>query len=304
MDKFESMRAFTQVVEAGGFAAAARELDLSRSAVNKLVINLENALGTQLLHRTTRRVSPTETGLAFYDRCVRLLADLEEAELAISLLHAEPRGLLKVNAPMSFGTLHLASAIADFAAQYPDLQVLLVLEDRFVNPIEEGYDVLVRISQPEESVSLISHVIAPVPRFLCASSDYLNRRGTPTHPAELKSHSCLHYGYLATGSHWHLAGPDGEHVIAIGGAICSNNGEVLRDAALQGLGIALLPAFIVNECIHNGALTTLLPSYSPPEICISVVYPVNRHLSAKIQLFTEFLRQRFGNATSAADILS
>jgi DNA-binding transcriptional LysR family regulator len=294
MDKFESIRAFTQVVETGGFAAAAREMDLSRSAVNKLVINLENSLGTQLLHRTTRRVSPTETGLAFYERCVRLLADLEEAELAVSRLHDEPRGLLRVNAPMSFGISHLAPAVADFAAQYPDLQIVLVLEDRFVDPIEEGYDVLVRISQVEESASLISHMIAPMPRLLCASPTYLGKQGNLTHPRELSAHSCLHYGYLATGTSWKLAGPDGIHSIPIRGALCSNNGEVLREAALKGLGIALLPAFIIEPHIHDGALAIVLPEYQPPEVAISIMYPVNRHLSIKVQLFAEFLQQRFG----------
>jgi len=138
MDKFDSIRAFTQVVVSGGFAAAAREMGLSRSAVNKLVIALENELGVQLLHRSTRVVSPTETGLAFYERCVEILASLEEAERSITQLQAEPRGRLRVNAPMSFGTMHLAPALADFLVQYPDLQVQLTLNDRFIDPIEEG----------------------------------------------------------------------------------------------------------------------------------------------------------------------
>lgn len=293
MDKFDSLRAFAQVVASGGFAAAAREMNLSRSVVNKLVINLENELGIQLLHRSTRRVTPTETGLAFYERCIRILADLEEAELAAAQLQTEPRGMLKINAPMSFGTLHLAPAVADFMHLYPELQVQLTLEDRFVDPIEEGFDVTVRIAQPVESASLISHAIMPVQRVLCAAPAYLQQYGVPSHPAELSHHSCLHYGYLATGNQWRLLGPDGEQIIRINGRLCSNNGEVLRDAAVQGLGIALLPMFIAGPKLEQGILQPVLPAYCPPELSICVVYPVNRHLSAKVQRFTEFLEQRF-----------
>jgi DNA-binding transcriptional LysR family regulator len=146
MDKLESMRAFTQVVEAGGFAAAARRMELSRSQVNKLVMNLEEHLQTQLLHRTTRRVSPTDAGRAYYERCLAILSDLEEAELALTQLQQEPRGSLRINAPMTFGTLHLAPLVVEFMAQYPDLQVELVLNDRRIDPIEEGFDITIRIA--------------------------------------------------------------------------------------------------------------------------------------------------------------
>src|SRR4028119_931503 len=164
MDKFDSIRAFTQVVVSSGFAAAAREMGLSRSQVNKLVISLENELGVQLLHRSTRVVTPTESGLAFHERCVEILASLEEAERSITQLQAEPRGRLRVNGPMTFGTMHLAPALADFLVQYPDLQVQLTLNDRFVDPIEEGFDVTVRIAEPQETASLIVHQLMPVER--------------------------------------------------------------------------------------------------------------------------------------------
>ncbi len=298
MDKFESIRAFTQVVASGGFAAAAREMGLSRSAVNKLVINLENDLGVQLLHRSTRQVSPTETGLAFYDRCLAILADLEEAEQAVTQLHEEPKGKLRVNAPMSFGTLHLAPALADFLVRYPDLQVQLTLNDRFIDPIEEGFDVTIRIAAPPDAASLIVHKLAPVQRVLCAAPNYLRDRGTPTHPNELYQHSCLHYGHLATVNQWLLLGPDGEHSISVQGAVCSNNGEVLREAAIQGLGITLLPTFIVEPALEQGTLTIVLPDYHPPVISMYVLYPVNRHLSAKIRLFINFLQERFSEQSA------
>lgn len=296
MDKFEGLRAFTQVVEAGGFAAAARGMGLSRSAVNKLVINLENELGVQLLHRSTRRVSTTEMGRAFYDRCVQILADLEEAERSLSQLHQEPRGILKMNAPMSFGVRHLAPAVLDFMAQYPDLQVQLILEDRFVDPIQEGYDLVLRIAQPSDSASLIVHELAPAHRVLCASPDYLEQRGEPVTPSDLSHHSCLHYGYLATGTSWRLADQDQDYVVSVNGLVCSNNGDVLRDAAVRGFGIALLPVFLVEQDLASGKLVSVLTSYLAPPISISVVYPVNRHLSAKVQLMTEFLRARFASA--------
>lgn len=298
MDKFDSIRAFTQVVAVGGFAAAAREMGRSRSAVNKLVINLENELGVQLLQRSTRRVSPTATGLAFYERCIEILADLEEAELAVSQLQEEPRGNLKINAPMSFGTLHLAPAVVAFAAKYPDLRVQLTLNDRLVDPIEEGFDVTVRIAELPNPATLTVHPIAPVRRVLCAAVSYLETRGVPTHPTELRWHSCLHYGYLVAGNQWKLTGPDGEHIIPIKGILCSNNGEVLRDAAIQGLGIALLPTFIVGYALQQGTLQVVLPDYQPPALHLSVVYAPNRYLSTKIRLFTEFLQERFGQQNS------
>lgn len=295
MDKFESMRAFVQVVEHEGFAAAARSMGMSRSAVNKLVINLENELGVQLLHRTTRHVSPTETGRAFYPRCVSILADVEEAELSISQLHDEPRGILRINAPLSFGMRHLSPAIAEFIQQYPDLTVQLTLDDRFVDPIEEGYDLNIRIAAPKESPSLIHQLLTPVRRVLCAAPSYLEKSGYPQHPSDLRQHSCLHYGYLATGNQWKLIGADGEHFIAIKGAFCSNNGDALCDATLQGLGISLLPTFIAGDALRDNRLHIVLPDYSPPPIHACILYPVNRHLSAKVKLFSEFLQARFGD---------
>lgn len=295
MDKFESIRAFTQVVTSGGFAAAARDMGLSRSTVNKLVIALENELGVQLLHRSTRVVTPTETGLAFHERCVEILASLEEAERSITQLHEEPRGRLKVNAPMTFGTMHLAPALSDFVVQYPELQVQLTLNDRFIDPIEEGFDVTIRIARPQEIASLIVHPLGIAPRVLCAAPQYLETHGTPAHPNELRHHSCLHYGQLAIEDQWTLTGPDGEQKISVNGVLCSNNGEVLRDAAVRGLGITLLPTFIVEPELQQGTLQIVLPNYQPPELSIFVIYPVNRHLSTKVRLLVDFLQERFGH---------
>ena len=295
MDKFASLEAFTQVVQSGGFAAAARKMGVSRSTVNKLVINLENELKVQLLQRSTRQVNPTPTGLAFYERCLNILAELEAAELAVSALQTTPKGTLKINAPMSFGTLFLGKAIADFTAQYPELQVQLTLEDRFIDPIAEGYDLTIRIARSVKSANLVNRTIAPVPRVLCAAPNYLTKHGTPTHPEQLSQHSCLHYGQIVTGNQWQLTKGDREYRLTVTGVFCSNNGEVLKDAAVRGLGVALLPTFIVRDELDSGRLSTVLSEYQLPAIELCIIYPLNRHLNTKIKLFVEFFSDRFNN---------
>jgi len=293
VDRFESMRAFAKVVEEGGFAAAARAMGLSRSVVNKAVINLENELGAQLLRRSTRQVTTTDTGIAFYERAVAILDELEQAVLAVKELQERPTGNLRVNAPMSFGTLHLAPVVADFMARYPDVHVELVLNDRFVDPIEEGFDVTIRIGEAACSTSLIARQIADSERVLCASPGYLERHGEPFDAIELKDHRCLHYGYLGSGNHWKLKGPRGEHTYAIQCVMWSNNGEILREAAIENQGIALLPTFIVGQALQAGELRTILTEFASPATSLCALYPRHRHLSSKVRLFVDALEERF-----------
>ena len=300
MDKFDSMQAFAQVVDAGGFAAASRQMGLSRSQVNKLVINLEAELGVQLLQRTTRKVTPTDTGLAFYERCRTILADVAEAEQAVANLHAEPKGSLRVNAPMSFGTSHLAPVLADFLIQYPDLQVEVTLNDRFIDPVEEGFDITIRIAAHPTASNLIIHELCPASRVLCAAPNYLKQYGVPDQPDQLKGHSCLHYGHLAPLNQWQLIGLEKNHLIRVQGALCSNNGEVLRQAALRGLGITLLPTFIVGADLEQQRLQVVLSNYQTPEIAIYIMYPIHRHLSRKVQLFATFLQEQFAGARATS----
>jgi DNA-binding transcriptional LysR family regulator len=293
MDKLESLRAFVKVVQHGGLSAAARDLRLSRSAVSKYLIDLETELGVQLLVRTTRNASPTENGLAYYERVVAILSEIDDADAAVSSLQAEPRGILRVNAPMSFGTLHLGTAIADFMEKYSELKIQLVLSDELIDPVREGFDVTLRIADLSSS-SLIARKILPAPRVICASPSYLQRRGTPQHPNELREHECLTYGHLATGHQWKLSGPDGDHWIQIPWTLCTNNAEVLRDAAVKGRGLALLPTFIAGDDLQTGALMTVLEEYKAPEISVYVIYSQTKHLSVKIRVFIDFLVQRFG----------
>lgn len=293
MDKLEAMNAFAKVVAAGSYAEAARRLGLTRSAVSKAVMELEQLLGARLLDRTTRRVTPTEAGLAYYERTTAILADVEETELQISRLHDEPRGILKINAPMSFGILYLGEAVAEFMRRYPELRIELLLNDRFIDPLEEGVDVTVRIGALSDS-SLIARRLAPARLALVASPEYIAEHGTPAEPKDLANHRCLAYGHMATNSRWQLT--HGDTVISANyvSALCSNNGEVLRAAALAGNGIANLPTFLVGPEIAAGRLQLVLPDYPPPSLGIFALYAPNRYLAAKTRLFIDFLTTRFG----------
>jgi DNA-binding transcriptional LysR family regulator len=292
MDKLSSMRAFVKVVEHGSFSEAARSLRVSRSAVSKYVMELEQALGVQLLNRTTRSASPTENGRAYYERSIAILAELEEADLAVTSLQAEPRGLLRVNAPMSFGTLHLGPALVEFMEKYPELQIQLTLSDEQIDAVQEGFDVTLRIAELASS-SLIARRLLGIPRVFCASPEYIKRRGVPEHPKDLKNHDCLTYGFLATGTQWKLTGPDGEHSMPVPWRLCANNAEVLQQAVLKGRGIALLPTFIAGYALKSGMLVAVLEEYHAPEIALYAIYPPTRHLSFKVRLFIDFLLERF-----------
>ncbi|RUO97414.1 LysR family transcriptional regulator [Hyphomicrobium sp.] len=295
MDKIDAMRALVKVVASGSYAEAARRLGLTRSAVSKGVMELEQALGARLLDRTTRRVTPTEAGLAYYERCVSILSQIEETEAQVSRLHDEPKGILKVNAPMSFGFLYLGKAIADFMTRFDDLKVELILTDRFVDPLEEGADVTLRIGTPADS-SLIARRIAPARLALVASPEYLAKHGTPESPADLIDHRCLSYGHTTSMQRWHLTEKGEPISIAIGACLSSNNGDVLRDAAVQGIGIANLPTFIVGDDIATGRLMSVLPENRPADLTIHALYAPNRYLAAKTRVFIDFLVDRFGKS--------
>lgn len=292
MDKLSSLRAFVKVVELGSFSEAGRQLRLSRSAISKYVGELEQSLGVQLLNRTTRHASPTENGQAYFERALAVLDDLDAADQAVAQAQSTPRGLLRVNAPMSFGTLQLGPAIADFMADYPELQIHLVLSDDQVDPTQGGHDVTLRIADLESS-SLIARKIVGIDRVICASPDYLQQHGTPATPAELRKHSLLTYGFLLTGNQWKLSGADGDHWIQPSWNLCANNAEVLCDAAVRGRGIALLPTFIAGRALRDGRLQAFLADYRAPPLTLYAIYPPTRHLAVKVRLFIDFLVERF-----------
>jgi DNA-binding transcriptional LysR family regulator len=293
MDKFHSMQIFARVVEAESYSEAAEKLGISRSAVSKRVMQLEAALGVRLLNRTTRRVIPTEAGLVYYDRCRRILAEADEADQLVQRLHSDTGRSLTINAPVSFGIRHLGSAIAEFAGHHPDLELSVTLSDRFTNLSEEGYDVAIRVAKQVAS-GLIAERIAPIRVVLAAAPAYLERYGMPATPKDLVGHSCLHYSYLASRDVWNFIGPDGAHTLRVAGRITANNGDVLMEAALQGLGIAHLPTFFIHHELQAGRLQLVMPDYKIPEISLFAVYPPNRQSTGMVGLLTEHLRDHFG----------
>lgn len=288
MDKLQAMNTFAKVVATGSFAEAARRLGITRSAVSKAVSELEQVLGARLLDRTTRRVAATEAGLAYYERCLSIVSQVEETEAQISRLHDEPRGVLKVNAPMSFGMLYLSKVIAEFMSRYGDLKIELVLTDRFVDPLEEGVDVTVRIGTLADS-SLVARRIGSARMSLVGSKRYLRQHGTPKSLDDLERHKCLIYGHSVSNQKWRFRRDGLDVPIAITGHLASNNGDVLRDSALAGIGLALLPAFLVCDGVRSGQLVALLDAFEPRALDIHALYAPSRYLAAKTRVFVDHL---------------
>lgn len=297
MDRFENARVFTTVIDAGSFTRAAEKLGLSRAAASKHVLQLEERLGARLLDRTTRRVSATATGRAFYEQCRRILADLDEAERTASALHNEARGELRVIAPTNFGLAEIGTAIADFLVAYPQVRINLTHNDRITDPIEGGYDVAISVDLPRgTSTSLAVRKLNTSRRVLCASPDYLARRGTPRTPEDLTTHDCLSYSYVAVPDEWHLTGANGERVVKVSGPVVTSHRHVLRTAALRSLGIAYGPIDFFRDDLKSGNLVPVLADYTLPEATIYAVYPAARQLSAKLKAFNDFMTRFFAGS--------
>ena len=293
MDRFESMRIFTKVAESSSFAGAAARLNFSAGMVSQHVKALEDRLGARLLNRTTRKVSLTEVGRAYYERCTRLLADLEEAEQAASDLQTAPRGDLRVNVTPSFGMVQLAPAIADFTARFPEVSIELMLSDRIVDLVDEGFDLAVRV-EPMPDSSLIARQLATVRLVICGAPSYIRKHGEPRTPDDLANHNCL----TLTGSSylrsWHL-GAAGRAPLEISpaGTLRANSAGVLMCAAVAGHGLACLPTYLAGEALRAGRLVTVLDDYVAPPLTLRALYPHSRHLSAKVRAFVDFLADRF-----------
>ena len=296
MDRFNGMAVFVKVVEASSFAAAARHFGMSPAMVSKHVQTLEERLGVRLLNRTTRRVSATEVGQNYYEHCVRILSDIEEAERAAGDLQTAPRGLLRVSASVSFGMRHLAPAIADYLATYPEVSIELSLDDPYVDLLEERFDVAIRLGRLADS-SLIARKLGSVETILCASPAYLERNGAPQIPGDLAKHNCLVYTYATPQSVWHFVNQNGiEDAIRISGRFLANSGDALLTLALKDAGVILAPDYIVEDELKAGRLVRLLPAYKAVETPVHAVYPHSRFLSAKTRTFVDFLTLRFGHS--------
>ena len=292
MDRFLEMQTFNAVVDAGSFVKAAEALAMSKAAVSRYVVDMETRLGVRLLHRTTRRLSLTEEGQVFYGRSKELLAELAEAEDEISSRSHAASGLLRINAPFTFGVLHLAPLWGAFMAQNPKVKLDVTLADRLVDLVEEGYDMAIRIASLENS-TLVSKRLASTRMLLCASPQYLALHGTPKDPSELAAHAVISYSYWSTRDEWHFTGPQGPVSVKTNPCIHTNSGDTCRAAALAHQGVILQPDFLVGPDLAVGTLVEVLPQYRSLELGIYAVYPTRKHVSAKVRALIDFLAAHF-----------
>jgi DNA-binding transcriptional LysR family regulator len=295
VDRLTSMEVFVKAADSGSFAAAAAALGLSAQMVGKHVRALEDRLGARLLNRTTRRQSLTEVGRAFYERCKLVLAEAAAADALAADLRAVPRGRLRVNAPINFGTYRLVPMLVRYLEQHPEVTVDLTLTDRVVDLVEEGYEAVIRISPLADS-TLVARSLAPYRLVACAAPSYLAARGTPAIPADLARHECLGFAYWARppADEWQFTGTDGIHTVRVGSRLSINNGQALRAAALEGFGIILLSHELLEDDLAAGRLVHVLPGYEPPSRPMHILFAPDRKPTPKLRSFIDFVVATFG----------
>ena len=295
MNKFSDLEAFTAVVESGTFSAAGERLGVAKSVVSRRISNLEHRLGSQLLHRTTRRLSLSDAGKNFYQRAVQILADLNEAEQSVSQETTELRGLIKLAAPLSFGLTHLSNAIFDFLNEHPSIELNMDLNDRNINLVEEGFDMALRIGELQDS-TLVAKRVGTMRQVTCASLSYLQQHGEPKHPDDLRHHIGHQYSNISYKKQWSYITKEGKTIHAQPQIrIRANNGEALAAASVAGMGITKGPTFILGSLIKEGKLHTILDEFQSPSMGIYAVYPPGRLIPRRIQAFSSFLAERFGD---------
>ena len=291
MDRLKSMAVFLSIVDCGNFTQAAKQLNIPLASVSYHISNLEKSLGTRLLNRTTRKVTVTELGRTYANRCRYILAEVQEAENMLANLQNEPEGELTINAPESLSTYCLSLFICEFMKIYPKVKINLTLTNELIDVMQSGADIVLRISKPVDSTLLIRK-LRPIRIIFCASPDYIETNGEPISFSELANHNCLQYRY-SQGQYWKATGPNGIESIKINGSFVSNNDEALIIAARQGHGIIYIPSFSVKEELESGCLKQILKSYSEPNYFLYALYPYSRSLSAKTRLFINFLVDKF-----------
>jgi DNA-binding transcriptional LysR family regulator len=299
MDRMTSMTTFVKVVEAGGFAAAARKLEMSPSTVTGHIQALETRLGVRLLNRSTRKLSLTEVGRAYYERALHILADLDEVDGMAQALQTTPRGRLRLNASVSVPPL-LAPVIAEFTALHPDVTLSMAMSDRMVDLVEQGFDLAIRLVPVPDS-SLIVRRIGSYRLLVCGAPDYLASRGIPRTPQDLAGHNCLSFLQSPWSNEWRFTAPDGEVSIRVSGNLETNSANALRLAAVHGQGLAMMPSFLVVDEIKSGRLVPLLTEFSSADYPISAIYPHRHHLSAKVRSFLDLLTKRYRENPAWAD---
>jgi len=293
MDRFREMETFVAVVDAGSFVGASEKLRISKSVASRIVQELEERLGGRLLHRTTRRLSLTEAGQSYYQRCQQILDDMAEAEGAVRSEREKVFGSLKISAPLTFGTMHLARYWGEFLALHPQVKLDINLVDRRVDLVGEGYDMAIRIAPQQEDSSLVTKKLASSRMIMCASPGYLEAHGTPKKPEDMSKHQFIGYSYLPTGDVWKIKSRNSAEGIRTYPRLKVNNGDTCRAVALAGLGIIIQPSFIVGEDILTGNLTEILPDWDVDERGIYAVYPTRQHLSGKVRALVDFLAEKF-----------
>lgn len=294
MPDLNDMMTFARVVEARGFSETARRLGKSKSSISKSVARLEKALGVRLLNRSTRSLSVTEIGSAYYEHCVRIADEAAQASELVNELQLKPRGLLKVSCPVAFGRLHVAPAVAGYLAQFPHMRLDLTVTDRLVDLVGEGIDVAIRIAR-EPGLHLVARELAPVRRVVCATPGYFERFGTPATPHDLARHNCLHYTHFGAPGEWRLQDKDGHTIVVpVKGSLRVNDDDVLSRAVMDGLGLALLPTFIIGDELQAGRLRSVLSDFVPLERRVYSVHLPNVHLPLKVRAFIDHLRTRIG----------
>ncbi len=295
MNRLNEMEAFATVVDQGGFTDAARKLGLSKSAVSKHIAALEARLGARLLHRTTRRVSLTEIGLAYYERARRVLTDAGKADALVTSMQAAPSGVLRLSVPMDFGVTLLSPILADFLEEFPDISVNMVLNARSVDLIAEGFDLEIRVGELEDS-SLRARKLSETTQRLIGAPGYFRRNGRPRTIGDLAGHRLLHHSTQPHGTAWRVIEPSGERrLVRSAGWLTTNNGQSLLNAAVAGLGIACLPSFLFADALRRGQLEEALPGLPGEVLGIYAVYPPGRFTEPKVRAFIDFVARRFAD---------
>ncbi|MBW4432232.1 MAG: LysR family transcriptional regulator [Pelatocladus maniniholoensis HA4357-MV3] len=301
MDQFAAMRAFVKVVEMGGFSEAARQLELAVSSVTRQVNSLEAMLNTQLLNRSTRSITLTPQGRNYYNRIVRILQDVEEANLCVMEGEDTPRGVLKVGMPVAFGRLHIAPIVSTFLIQYPEVKLDLHLSDGLSNLVEEELDVVIRIGNLDRShANLIVRKLVSYSRLVCASPNYFQQHGKPQHPNDLAHHNCLLFAYFTNYNIWRFQRDTEICEVKVSGSLVANNSEILRQACLDGAGVILMPTWLISEDIRAGRLQAMLTDFqvhpqTEMDTGIYALYLPNRRYSLRVKTFIDFLLQKFGD---------
>lgn len=296
MTEIGAIPVFVAVADNGSFAAAARKLGITKSAVSKRIGGLEAHLGAQLFHRSTRSISLTEAGEIYLAHAVQALGSAQEAEDAVAALQGDPVGHLKVSAPMSFGQLHVAPAIPEFLRLHPGITLELSMDDRFVDLVDSGMDLALRAGSLPDS-ALIARKLAPIHSVIVAAPAYLDRAGAPLHPQDLMDHDCLHYAYSRDPLEWKFIGDDGEIAVRTKGRFRVNNSEALCTTLVAGLGIGRLPTFIAGAHLAAGQLQRVLPDFLMPEQALYAVFPERQHVPAKVRAFVEYFANYVGKKT-------